>query len=240
MVARSCRRDQRGTVSTGTATIAGLRTMVVGPDSDARFLVVMLHGYAMTPEDLAPFARSMGLAARFYLPEGPLESELPTRGRAWWPVDQERKARALAAGPRDLFAEHPHDTAEARDRLSAFLREVRATSGGLPVAIVGFSQGGMLACDLVLREGTPVAALALLSSSRIAADEWTPLATRVKGVPVFVAHGREDDDLAFAAGEGLRDLLASGGATITWVPFDQGHQIPLVVWRRLQKFLGAL
>jgi phospholipase/carboxylesterase len=55
-----------------------------------------------------------------------------------------------------------------------------------------------------------------------------------------VSHGRGDTDLAFAAGEALRDLLVSGGAAVTWVPFDQGHEIPLVVWRGLRKFLSTL
>jgi phospholipase/carboxylesterase len=30
------------------------------------------------------------------------------------------------------------------------------------------------------------------------------------------------------------------GARVFWVPFDGGHEIPLVVWRGLRKFLRAL
>jgi predicted esterase len=29
-------------------------------------------------------------------------------------------------------------------------------------------------------------------------------------------------------------------APVTWVPFDGGHEIPLIVWRALRKFLNAL
>jgi phospholipase/carboxylesterase len=54
---------------------------------------------------------------------------------------------------------------------------------------------------------------------------------------VLISHGRADSDLAFAAGESLRDCLTTAGAATTWVPFDQGHEVPLVVWRRLRKFL---
>jgi phospholipase/carboxylesterase len=98
----------------------------------------------------------------------------------------------------------------------------------------------MLACDLLLRDQPPVAALALLSSSRIAADEWEPLGGRLRGLPVLVSHGRSDADLAFSAGEALRDFLVRGGAQVTWVPFEQGHEIPLPVWRSLRKFLLSL
>jgi predicted esterase len=95
----------------------------------------------------------------------------------------------------------------------------------------------MLACDLVLRERPVIAGLALLSSSRISADEWAPLAPGLGGLPVVVSHGTEDPDLAFRAGEALRDMCISGGADVTWVPFEGEHGIPLVVWRALRKLL---
>ena len=222
-------------MSETSTRIAGLRTIVVEPAGAPRLDVVVLHGYAMSPEDLSPFAASLGLPARFLFPEGPLAA-LPA-GRAWWDMDQEKRARQMAAGPRDLAGEHFAGAAAARSKLVAFLQESRA---GRPVALVGFSQGGMLACDTVLREGPAVVALALLSSSRIAADQWQPLVPRLAGFPVLVSHGECDPDLAFHAGEALRDLLRAGGADVTWVPFEQGHEIPLVVWRALRKFLSAV
>ena len=39
------------------------------------------------------------------------------------------------------------------------------------------------------------------------------------------------------AGERLRDHLQASGATVTWVSFEGGHEIPLVVWRALKRFL---
>jgi phospholipase/carboxylesterase len=225
-------------MSDGEAEIAGLRTLVVEPQEPAELDVVVLHGYAMTPEDLAPFTRSIGVRARFYLPEG-TEAASPS-GKAWWALDLEARARAMALGPRDLHAERPPGAPAARARLVAFLAEIRRRSGGRPVALVGFSQGGMLAADTLLRERVPIAALALLSSSRITADEWAPLAHHARRLPVLVSHGREDADLSFAAGERLRDLFVDGGADVRWVPFEQGHQIPLVVWRKLRALLTAL
>lgn len=224
-------------MSDRSVQVAGLRTIEVIPKVPPRLTVVVLHGYAMTPDDLAPFASSVGLPARFLFPEAPLHA-LPT-GRAWWDIDPDARARALAAGPRDLFAEHPPGAASARKRLLDFLDALRS-DGDLPLVLAGFSQGGMLACDTLLREQLEVAALVLLSSSRIAADDWEPLIHRVQQIPVFVSHGRSDDDLAFSAGEALRDLLARGGADVTWIPFNSGHEIPLVVWRALRKFLSAL
>jgi phospholipase/carboxylesterase len=116
---------------------------------------------------------------------------------------------------------------------------------GRPLVLGGFSQGGMLTCDSVVRAGVAaleVAALALFSASRIAFDEWEPLLGQagLRELPVLVSHGERDDDLAYSAGEALRDCLAGAGAAVDWVPFPDGHEIPLVVWRRLRRLLAAL
>ena len=157
-------------------SIAGLRTLVVSMAGTPRAVVVVLHGYAMRPEDLAAFADSIG--------------------------------------PRDLHDEHPAGAVAARALLIDVLAEVGRRHAGLRLVLVGFSQGGMLACDAFLRDRPAVSGLALLSASRISADEWTPLASRFGGLPILVSHGTDDPDLSFRAGEALRDLCASGGGEV--------------------------
>jgi phospholipase/carboxylesterase len=220
--------------------LAGLRAIGVGSREGARLVMVVLHGFAMEPSDLSPFAHSLGVPAWIVFPEGPLAA--PTRGRAWWDIDAELRAAALARGPRDLAGEHPAGRGAARARLAALLAELAARAPDPPLCLAGFSQGGMLACDTLLHAGETlslpeIACLMLLSSSRIAFDEWGPRLGALRGVPALVSHGREDPDLAFSAGEALRDALIAGGAEVTWVPFDGGHEIPLVVWRRVRKLL---
>lgn len=190
----------------------------------------MLHGRNMQAADLAPFGASLGIDAHFVFPDAPLTVE---PGRTWWPVDAE--ARLRERGARDLYEMDPPGRAEARAQLGALCNSV---AEGKQLALVGFSQGGMLAMDYVLHGGR-VDALALLSSTRIAFDEWRPLLPRLAGLPVLITHGRSDEELSFAAGEGLRDAALAGGADVTWFPFDGGHGIPLSVWRALRKFLAA-
>jgi phospholipase/carboxylesterase len=223
-----------------TLELGGLRAVSVGAPETARVVVVLLHGFQMTPADLSPFAHSLQASAWFLFPEAPKSAE--PRGRAWWHIDAKLRAEALAAGPRDFAEQHPLDLPAARDGLRALLGAVRARAGERPIVLGGFSQGGMLACDTALRSDLGIAALALLSTSRIAFDQWGPLAEqgRLRGLPVLLSHGERDDDLAFSAGEGLRDFLVAAGADVDWVPFAQGHEIPLVVWRRLRKLLLSL
>lgn len=210
--------------------IGGLSAITIG-DPDAATVVVVLHGREMSGTDLAPFAHSLGVPAYFVFPDAPLPC---ARGRSWWPVDSEARLRRLSQGPMDLSAMDPPGRADARERLEALFSQL----GARRRVLVGFSQGGMLAMDYVLHGGH-VDGLALLSSTRIAFADWQTRLPCLAGLPVLVAHGHADDELSFAAGEGLRDAAICGGAVVHWLPFDGGHQIPLVVWRGLRQFLHS-
>ena len=231
--------------------IAGLETVVVGDLAAARVVVVLLHGFGMEPTDFAPFAHSLAVPGAFLFPRGPLVATVEVgveRGRAWWHIDPVARAAALARGPRDFAGEHPEGLPAAREALGRFLDEVVRRGGSgppRPLVLGGFSQGGMLACDTFLRAPRPLAGLLLLSASRIAFDEWPALLAAWGHAgfaypEVFVSHGRADDDLAFSAGEALRDCLVAAGANVTWLPFDEGHETPLLVWRRLRKLFLML
>jgi phospholipase/carboxylesterase len=223
-----------------TIDFGGLRAISVGDSDAARVVVVLAHGFQMEPGDLSPFAHSIRAPAWFLFPEAPLVAE--PRGRAWWHIDAKLRDEAIKRGPRDFAPQHPPDLPDARKKLLAFLEAAKTAAAGRPLVAGGFSQGGMLTCDTLLRSGLSVSAIALLSASRIAADEWEPLvaARPFAGLPALVSHGQADPDLAFSAGEALRDCVTAAGANVTWVPFPEGHEIPLVVWRRLRMLLLGL
>jgi phospholipase/carboxylesterase len=217
--------------------IAGLRTTVAG-SADAPVVLVLLHGYAMQPSDLSPFAHSLKLPVLFLLPRGPVSS--PLGGQAWWEVDLDSREAALASGPRDLFDYFPSGLPAARRVLGQFLDIVTTEYQPRRIILGGFSQGGMLSLDWALRGSRPVDGLVLLSASRLGARDWEPHRQRLRNLPVFVSHGEADQDLSFSAGECLRDFVLQSAARTTWVPFPGGHEIPLVVWRALRKFVSAL
>ena len=239
---------------------------VAGSTEEGAPIVVLLHGFGGGPEDLAPFASSMGLGARFVFPAGPIDLNAaggaggasaavageapPAPARAWWPIDVDARDAAMARGEeRDLSGLDPDGLPAARDALVALLDDVERELGPAPLIVGGFSQGAMLACDVVLRTGRPVAGVVILSGARICASAWNPrLAAHGRdraaagglgrgGLPVFVSHGRRDAHLSFAAADAFQKDLAAAGWRVTWRPFDGGHEIPLVVLRALKKFL---
>src|SRR5204863_9469548 len=177
----------------------------VGAARTASAVVVLLHGFLMTPADLAPFAHSLlaSTPAYFLFPTGPVAAQ--PQGRAWWHIDPDQRAAALARGPRDFAEQHPQDLPAARAALTRILDDATALAAGRRLVVGGFSQGGMLVVDTFVRAPRPVAALALLSSSGLAVDEWPPYLARrpLAGVPILVSHGDADPDLAFSTGEAL-------------------------------------
>ncbi len=218
--------------------VAGLRTLLVGDVAKARQIVVMLHGYTMQPEDLSPFTQSLRVAHTAYaLPQAHLT--VAHGGHTWWAIDEPARQRQLARGPRDLAEARPSGLPDARQQVERFLSELITMAPHARLVLGGFSQGGMLACDLALHTTHPVSALFMLSASLLDHTQWQPRLPRLQGLPTLVSHGRADENLAFSAGERLRDALTSNGAQVQWVPFDGGHQIPLTVWRQLRRFLQA-
>lgn len=216
--------------------VAGFDGLCVAPRGTSRAILVLLHGYAMEPEDLAPLAAAMGLPATLYMPRG-IEAASPT-GRAWWPDDTSRRSAQRVHGARDLHEEYPPGREALRERFAGLADALARRHPGLPMVLAGFSQGGMLATDLVLHEVLRPRALALLSTACVASAEWPSRAATLRGLPVLVAHGRHDPELAITAGQRLCERLAGAGAAVSWLPFEGGHIIPLAVWRALRRVVA--
>jgi phospholipase/carboxylesterase len=94
------------------------------------------------------------------------------------------------------------------------------------VVLLGFSQGGVLAYDLFLRQPDRFAGLAALSS-------WLPqeVAERaaahdaLKGRPVLVLHGSADPMIPVQRAQESRDRLLPLGVSVTYREFEMGHEI---------------
>ena len=208
-------------------------------------VVVLLHGFSMRADDLAPFGASMGLPAVFVFPEGPIDLGAGgLNGRAWWMIDVPARDAAIARGvDRDLSSERPAGLGSAREGLIRLVDHVRRAWPNRLIFLGGFSQGAILSLDMVIRTGFRPAGLVLLSGARVdAATLAIHLAdargaATVRGLPIFQSHGRGDRELSFAAAESLRDELVTAGAVVQWRPFDGGHEIPLPVLRELKKFI---
>jgi len=217
--------------------LAGITVQIVGPAA-APVTVVLLHGFGAPGDDLVPLSQVIDAPARYVFPQGPLEV-YGAQSRAWWLLDLAKLELELAAGtPRDRRDEIPDGLHAARATVMRLLDQLAARyplPPGGKLVLGGFSQGAMLALDVALHR--KVDALILMSGTLVAEAEWAPRLSSLAGMSIVQSHGRHDMLLPFSIAEELRDRLRAAGATVDWVPFVGGHEIPQVVLEAVGRLL---
>lgn len=180
--------------------------------------ILTLHGRGANAFDLLGLA-PMLCGGKFLMicPQGPLETPIGPEavGYAWYPMSM--------GGPPDVDA-----ILSSQEKLLDFLDECVKCYPIDPrkLALLGFSQGGVMAYSLALANPERFAALAVLSS-------WLPkellprlnVTDAVQSLPTLVQHGAQDPmievDRARNSVEQLRELRVP----LTYREYDMGHEI---------------
>jgi len=217
-------------------------TLWTEPCLDDSPLVVLLHGSGALADDLVPLVEMLSVpdAVRFALPAAPLP--LPgawVNRHAWWPLELDRHASLLAGPPGEMAAEAPAGLGAACDGVEALLDALEPVIGIPPerVVIGGFSRGAVVATEVALRGGRPLAGLLLFSATFARAEAWRALMRAARPLPVFLAHGRDDPFHPLRLAAQLRDELTAAGNPVEWVESDGGHAVAPVALARASIFL---
>lgn len=198
-------------------------------------LVVLLHGWGAPGDDLLSLARALERPrTRFVLPAGPLSEG--ARGRAWWRRGGQGPARA--SGDDVPAGQEPSPELHVvREAVQALIRECEQRYAPESIAVVGFSQGAMLALDVALAGSPAVQRVAALSGALLV-DSLRALRAGGEARPAaFIAHGTRDSVVPFRSGELARELLSRHGVSVVFHSFDGGHTIPPAVVDALGRFL---
>jgi phospholipase/carboxylesterase len=213
-----------------------VRVTDMGEDERGGTAVVVLHGWGAPGDDLVPLAQALARpGVRFFVPAAPLPEM--GGGRAWWHLDPNvRPPHASTDRPAPGFQPTPAVVA-ARAAVQGLIATVVDRHAPATVALVGFSQGAMLSIDVAL-SGAPGVDLVVAMSGVLLIDSVTGLTGPHPSKPRFLlSHGRRDPVVAFSGGERARDLLEKHGFSVTWRPFDGGHEIPPPVLAEVDRFL---
>jgi phospholipase/carboxylesterase len=90
--------------------------------------------------------------------------------------------------------------------------------------LAGFSQGGAIALYAGLRFHARLAGIMALSAYLIGADRVDAEAsTANRDLPIFMAHGTQDQVIALAWAEHSRDVLEAGGWPLEWRAYPMDH-----------------
>lgn len=187
--------------------MAGLDGPRFGPRSGgpAAQLVVLCHGVGADGNDLIDLGAFWADAlpdALFVAPHAPQPYEDAPFGRQWFSL-ADRSPAALEAG---LRASVP-----ALDRfIDAELERL-----GLPAeayALMGFSQGAMMALFTGLRRNPPPRAILAYSGALLAPDR---LSSEMRGKPpVLLVHGEEDEVVPARLGQMAEVALRASGVPL--------------------------
>lgn len=228
-------------IAGGCQRRASLTAIVAGGDGPPT--LVLLHGYGSSAERWLPFTQTIRWPAhgRFVFPQGPevmARTDGGEGGRAWWPLDIAAYVPHGATAA-DLSGSRPAGLTAAAALVRDLLDERRTVAPG-PIVLGGFSQGAMVASEVAFDSDTPLSALVILSGTIVDERAWARHLHARRGLPVFLAHGRQDHTLPFEAADRLRGTLEAAGLRVTWFPFDGGHDIPAPVVVALNEFLARL
>ncbi len=190
-------------------------------------LMILLHGVRATGRDMDWLAGALSQhvpGAVFAQPDAPFADDESGVGRMWFST-------------RDISAESRAARVEAaRPAFDAVLSEVlsahrRANLTG--VALVGFSQGAIMALDAVASGRWPVAACVGFSG-RLACMPATPPTT-----PILLVHGLEDGVVPpIETRQAARRLRAAGVDLQQVLLPGLGHQISAKGAARAGRFLA--
>jgi phospholipase/carboxylesterase len=180
-------------------------------------LVIFCHGVGSEGHDLislSPYFAKVLPDAQFISPNGPQAFDMASVGYQWFSLNNPEPSSRLKG------------TQGAAPVLDAFIDQQMGlySLAAKDVALVGFSQGSMMALHVGMRRQQQLAGILAYSGAIIAPEL---LASELKSQPpVLMVHGTIDDVVSVAAlYEGISVLQASGVQARGEVVPDLGHSL---------------
>ena len=203
------------------------------PPGDGPFPTILaLHGWGASAHDLIGLAPILnGGGALVLCPQGPLAFEIGQGflGFGWFDLSQVRPPSAA-------------DIERAADEVRGFLEGAlaRYPIDRRKIVLMGFSQGGVLAYEMALRQPDRFAGLVALSSWLPAeVADTIPLQPGLENFPVFVAHGTQDPMIPIARAQESRERLLKRGVGLTYREYEMEHGIAPEALRDLVGWLDS-
>ena len=194
-----------------------------------RQLVVFLHGYGADGNDLIELGRQWRALlpeAAFVSPHAPERSPSAPTGRQWFPLSNRSPPDDPGGGE-----ERWNGAVKARGAIDAFLDTELERLGldDLKLALVGFSQGSMMALHVGLRRSRAPAAILGFSGLLVGPERLSEATARDahgRPPPILLVHGDQDPLIPFDAMFVAAEALAGASIPTQWhLSLGIGHGI---------------
>ncbi|MBR0565063.1 alpha/beta fold hydrolase [Azoarcus sp. L1K30] len=199
--------------------------------------VIWLHGLGADGHDFEPVVDALDLhdlpPIRFVFPHAPPRPVTINAGyvmRAWYDIV------SADFSPRREDPQGVHDAAAQIEALIA--RENARGVDDRNIVLAGFSQGGAIALHVGLRHPGRLAGIMALSTYVPLADTLAAeLAPANRDIPIFMAHGRDDNVIPCTFGRASCDLLGGLGLSPKWVDYPADHTVTMDELHDIQDWL---
>ena len=199
-------------------------TIETGDNPDAA--VIWLHGLGADGNDFVPIVEQLQLpdemTIRFIFPHAPVRPITLNQGyamRGWYDL--------YGISPGDPEDETGiNETSQNIEQLCQFQQHDGIDSRRIIIA--GFSQGGAIALHCGLRYPQPLAGILALSTYLCLPDKLAEeIGPHACTTPVFMAHGKQDDVLAYEFGQLSKERLLAQHIPVEWHSYDMAHSVSM-------------
>ena len=208
-----------------------------GPQPTAS--IIWLHGLGADGHDFEAVIPELRLpvepALRFVFPHAPYRPVTINGGyvmRAWYDI-------AMGEDGFEQNADHIHESAKILQGL--IVNETRRGIAADRIVLAGFSQGGAIALHAGLRYPAPLAGIMALSAPvPFAGELMTEVHPANATVPVFMAHGTDDQMIPFDSARRAHELMQARGLHPEWHAYEMGHTLVPEEIRDIARWLGRI
>lgn len=202
-----------------------LSSIEIETGDDPAFSVIWMHGLGADGSDFVSVVPELGIedapGVRFIFPHAP---EIPVTCNGGYVMPAWYDIISLDQNNRKVDELGLLKSRQAIRRLIS-----REYDRGVPagrIFIAGFSQGGAVAYLTGMSHPEKLAGIVALStyipSTQLLSDEATD---ENRTIPIFAAHGTEDDMVAPKAGLVAKDFLTKRGYTVEWHEYPMPHSV---------------
>ncbi len=186
---------------------------------DPQHLILWLHGLGADANDFLflvdTFSFSKSYPAIFVFPNAPIRSVTINQGssmRAWYDIEQiDIKASANLLHIKDSFL-------ALEQILTEYVQKGIAEKN---IIVAGFSQGGVMACELGLKSQYSIKAVVGLSCYLSFGWEKIFQPKQKETMPnFFLGHGSEDPIVPIVVGKQARDDLQEKNISVVWKKYE--------------------
>jgi phospholipase/carboxylesterase len=211
------------TIEDGIITIEDWVMRIWRPEGRGPFsVIIMLHGWTGDENSMWVFAPRLPKNALIIAPRGLFSTK--ASGYSWHP---------------ELPKQWPsmNDFQPTVEKLFSTISGENFPDGDFSqLHLMGFSLGTAMAYSMAISEPSCIASIVGLAGFLPdGASDWlTP--NRLKEMPIFIAHGTEDELVPVEMARQSVDLLEKGGAAVTYCEDKVGHKLSAKCFRGLEAF----